>query len=728
MKNLAKILCLILALFSIAFEKAFSQDIFSAVAEGNVELTRSLLEKDPGLLNLRNQDLLTPLNLAAERSQVEVAALLINMGADPAIGDRENSQPIHLASISGSIPILDLLLEKGVDIETKDINLMTPLLFAASRGQVEMITHLADLGADVRAKSITGLTALHMATISGNVEIMTLLVSKGAQVNSRTDQGFTPLHTAASYGKTEAVRFLVENGADIKAETEDGEQPLAWAIGRNSYDAAQYLISKGAEVNHKNKDGFTALHNVSGRGTVPVAQLLVDNGADVNVSTPGGFVPLTYAAWANNAGEMGKFLILNGADVNPDPCRNSKDCSCGLNFRTPLHAASEMGKLELIEALVTNGAKVNLLSNQGLTPLQYAVKSGNLDAVKFLVDHGAFLNVKDKEQGCTELHMAAAMGYGDIALLLMEKGSCPKTKDINGKTPLDYAFYYGQNQIGYEILAAGADDSRLSEYVNAECLLSNTLERGEATVWFLGNSGWAVKTQNHFLVFDYFDDTRARKPDHPCLASGCIDTADIRSLPLTVFSTHDHADHFSQSIFTWSDVNPQTSYVLCFNPVGVNGEYIYIPINSEKEVNGMDIYVNKSTDLGGGYLVEVDGLAIFHMGDHANGEDALAPEFTHEIDLIAEKNKDIDILFGPIRGCGLGTPEQVKSGTYYTLEKLHPALFVPMHSGSYTFENKAFVEQAYENGQTQPMKYVMNKGDRFQYIKGEAAVESAGRY
>ncbi len=467
---------------------------------------------------------------------------------------------------------------------------------------------------------------------------------------------------------------------------------------------------------------------MAGRGTIAIAQLLLDNGADINAATTDGFVPLTMASWATNAGEMGRFLILHGAEVNPDPCNNNKACTCGPNFRTPLHAACDMGKLELIEALVSNGARVNLFSNDGLTALHYAVRKGDVEAVKYLVEHGAFLNVKENEQGATELHMAVAMGYGDIAKLLMEKGSCPAARDICGKTPLDYAFYFGQNRIGYEMLAAGADDSKLAGYVNSECPLARTVGHAEAEVFFLGHSGWAIKTQNHLLVFDYFDDTRARKPDHPCLLSGCIDTADIKNQHMTVFSTHDHADHFSPVIFTWRENIPQTDYVLCFKPVGVTEEFTYIPVNGEAEVDDMKVYVNKSTDLGGGYLVEVDGLVIFHMGDHANGDDALSREYTHEIDLIAEKNIDIDILFAPIRGCGLGTPEQVKAGTYYTLEKLHPALFVPMHSGNYTFAHKKFVEQAREDGLSQTMKYVVSKGERFHYSKTEATAEKSSDF
>jgi L-ascorbate metabolism protein UlaG (beta-lactamase superfamily) len=280
---------------------------------------------------------------------------------------------------------------------------------------------------------------------------------------------------------------------------------------------------------------------------------------------------------------------------------------------------------------------------------------------------------------------------------------------------MDYAFQHGQKPIAYDMLAAGADDAWLKSYINKECPVSQPVAGGQARVWFLGHSGWAIKTQNHLLIFDYFDDTRSRKPDHECLLAGCIKPEELKKMNVTVFSTHEHGDHFSPSIFTWREEIPDAKYVLCWEPGGLEEEYTYIPVHEQAKVNDMNVYVNHSTDLGGGYLVEVDGLVLFHMGDHANGEDNLMAEFTREIDMIAAKKKDIDILFGPIRGCGLGTPEQVKKGTYYTLEKLQPALFVPMHSGNYSIEYQAFVEQAQEDGVDQKMHYVMGKGDMFEY-------------
>ena len=723
MKALFKIYSLALIFIMIAMHQASCQDIYSAVTSGDLASVKLFLEKDPTLLNAKNEGALTPLNLAAEQNQTEVARLLLEMGADPTLGDNENSQPIHLAAVSGSVSIAELLLSKGIDIDSRDINDMTPLLFAASRGKLEMVQFLISRGANVKATTINGFSALQMAAISGNLDLVKMLVSNGASINSRTDLGFTPLHSAASFGRTEVVKYLVDKGADINAENQEGEQPLTLCRNLNCMEAVEYLVSKGADVRYKDHTGFTALHNVTGRGTIPLAQFLLDHGADINAASNEGWVPLTCCAWAENAADISKFLILNGADVNPDPCKNNKECTCGPNFNTPLHSACQWQRMDMIKVLVENDARVNTLNSVGLTPLFLAIQSGNLAAVEYLADHGAFLNIKEKTTGYTELHEAVAMGFGDITRFLIAKGSCVNAVDEWGKTPLDYAFQYGYNRIGYDLLAAGADDKNLAGYINRECPLAKSPARGEADIWFLGHSGWAVRTQNHFLVFDYFNDTRMRKPDDTCLSSGFIVPAELKNLDVTVFASHEHLDHFNREIFDWQQYIPEINYVLCFNPPGIDeNQYIYIPADEEKEVGDMKVYVNKSTDLGGGFLVEVDGLVIFHMGDHVNRQDDLVPEFTREIDLIADKNVDIDILFSPLRGCGLGTPTQVRVGIDYALEKLHPALFVPMHAGSHTFEYRQFADGLESEGVDQPVKYVINKGDRFRYSKEKMTV------
>ncbi|HSG68496.1 MAG TPA: ankyrin repeat domain-containing protein, partial [Bacteroidales bacterium] len=632
------------------------------------------------------------------------------------LGDRENSMPIHLAAISGSIESIDLLLTHGVDIDIRDDNGMTPLLFSLSRGQRDAASHLIDEGADIGLRSNSGWGALHLAVATRSDEISKRLLDMGARVNVKLESGATPLHSAVSFGNTEMVKMLVEKGADINAETEHGDQPLSWAINPNTYDAMVYLIGKGADINHRSSIGQTAMHNIAGRGAAfDNAKLLMEKGADIDAQDDWGRTPLYLAAYSNNPGEMSKFLILHGADVNPSNCMDKKTCACFPNFSTPLHVAARQGNLEMTKNLVASGARVNIFNHEGQTPLHCAVMGGNAEIVEYLLDQGSFINVQEEKQGSSELHLAVAMGYNDITGLLTEHGANPDIQDDCGKTPLDYAMYYGHKEMGYNLLAGGANDVNLAGYLTANDELDEKIPYGEAKVWFLGHSSWAVKTQNHFLVFDYFCNTWDRKADDSCLASGCIIPAQIQDQQVTVFSTHNHGDHYDSRIFNWKEVIPDINYVLCWEQNTNGNEYTLVPIHEQKVLDDMKIYAHHATDLGGGYLVEVDGITILHMGDHANGEDGLMPEFTAEIDMIKARTGQVDILFGGIRGCSLGEPEQVKKGIYYTLETLNPGLFVPMHAGAHAFAYKDFVETAKADGIRVDMKYVVHKGDRFKY-------------
>ncbi len=235
------------------------------------------------------------------------------------------------------------------------------------------------------------------------------------------------------------------------------------------------------------------MDNIARRGTATDnVGLLLDNGADINTKDEYGRTPLYFLAWAEDADDMSKFLILNGAEVNPDNCMDKKTCACYPDYSTPLHAAVRHGKFNMVKNLVMNGAKVNVYNADGQTPLHCAVQSGDAEQVKYLIDHGAFINVKEKAQGSTELHLAIAMGYSDIADLLIANGADLEIVDNCGKTALDYAMYYNHKPMGYELLAAGADDAKLSEYLSCPDELVEPMAYGEAKVWFLGHSGWAI--------------------------------------------------------------------------------------------------------------------------------------------------------------------------------------------------------------------------------------------
>jgi L-ascorbate metabolism protein UlaG (beta-lactamase superfamily) len=90
-------------------------------------------------------------------------------------------------------------------------------------------------------------------------------------------------------------------------------------------------------------------------------------------------------------------------------------------------------------------------------------------------------------------------------------------------------------------------------------LLAADMEEGAATVWYLGHAGWAVKTRDHLLIFDYWESLE--RPRQASLANGFIDAAEIADQRTIVFVTHQHADQYDPKIFQWADTVPDITYV-----------------------------------------------------------------------------------------------------------------------------------------------------------------------
>jgi ankyrin repeat protein len=56
----------------------YAQDIYTQTAKGDLEKVKILLEKDPDLVNQKNQNNETPLILAAKYGHAEIVKLLIS--------------------------------------------------------------------------------------------------------------------------------------------------------------------------------------------------------------------------------------------------------------------------------------------------------------------------------------------------------------------------------------------------------------------------------------------------------------------------------------------------------------------------------------------------------------------------------------------------------------------------------------------------------------------------
>ena len=144
-------------------------DAYSAVAIGDLELLRKLIDENPDA---------------------------VNSSSNRGLG------VLHLAIMLDNAKAVKLLLAAGYDVETKN---------------------------DSDISGWAGETSLLAATFWKRTDIAELLIEAGANVNAASEKQVTPLHEAVRVGYPEMVKLLLNNGADAQAVDHTGRTPLEYA-------------------------------------------------------------------------------------------------------------------------------------------------------------------------------------------------------------------------------------------------------------------------------------------------------------------------------------------------------------------------------------------------------------------------------------------------------------------------------------------------------------------
>src|SRR5512137_1137327 len=170
---------------------------------------------------------------------------------------------------------------------------------------------------------------------------------------------------------------------------------------------------------------------------------------------------------------------------------------------------------------------------------------------------------------------------------------------------------------------------------------------GEASVWYLGHCGYAVRTANHLLIFDYQEQRDGqqpkKRPERPSLSSGWIDPEEIKDLKVRVFVSHSHGDHFDPVIFSWKQTVPDISYFFGWKAADDPSFTSLVGPRAETKSDGLEIATINSHHSGVpevAWLVKVDGLVIYHNGD-------CMVDFAKDYPHLQARAGRIDIAFVP---------------------------------------------------------------------------------
>ena len=247
---------------------------------------------------------------------------------------------------------------------------MTALLYAAREGHINAARALVEGGANLNAVNGDKFSPLVMAIVNGHLTLGKYLLDKGADPNLVSESGLTALYAAVDVEWAPKTWFP-------RSSTEQEQVKYL--------DLLKDLLDKGAKVdvpvNEKpwfrsftndytwvDPAGATAFWRAAQSSDIAAMKLLVAHGADPKISTKSGETPLMAAAgigWAANwsvnapypAIEAVKYCVELGNDVNAVDSRGY----------TALHGAAYLGDNDMVNYLVSKGAKIDAKSKGGDT-------------------------------------------------------------------------------------------------------------------------------------------------------------------------------------------------------------------------------------------------------------------------------------------------------------------------------------------------------------------------
>ena len=672
--------------------------IVKAVQIGNLQLVATLLSSDPGLISTKEPAMDEPLLvLAARDNQPEIAALLIKMGAPVNATNRLGSNPLHLAAFTGNYKLIEMLMVNGADWKLRNQRGKTPVLYVSYGKNPEVFRLFVEKDKNILSEKTTdGAGLLHMAAMVGDTAGFSYLLSQGLDVKAEDNNGANVVHFAMGGGDKTMLKYLQDHGLDYKLMSSQGYPPVMSAMMGKRISSIAFLLDNGVGINERfPSENFTMLQLACLTESPEIALFLLNHGADVDAQENNGFTALFWTVMSNNK-ELTLLLLSKGADVN----HRTKE------GQTPLLTAVDSDSLAMVSLLAGHGADILACDADQKTALQHATVRGDLPVVNFLIAQGVPVNARDNT-GKTALHYAAVYGHSEIGKALLEKGADPAITDKMKHDAAFYSAWYGNS--GMSDLLAGKGNKTHGNKQAVKTLPADIV-KGNAVVHYLNHSGFAIETSKHLIIFDYVPFTPV--PDMPSLLNGRIQPGELKDKKVLVFVSHEHGDHYDTAIWGWHTLDPGISYVMGFNPPG-QYKYVYTEPRSEKTVEGVRIHAIKSTDSGEGFLVETDGIVIYHPGDHVNKSDGLGLDYKSEIDYLAGLKKKVDIAFFPVNGCGFPDAEAVKRGNLYAIEELKPVLCLSMHADTKECEGFAeLIKQKYPGIQA---GFGLFPGDRFNY-------------
>jgi len=213
--------------------------LFEAIRTGDAGKVRELVSANVNLVNARNPQMQSAVLMSCYQGRKEIRDLLIEKGAT-----LELHEAVAAGNLNRVKELVEAEQGLAKNYSPDGFPLLA-LAAAFGHEQVARYLHGKGADINAIATNGTGYTALTGAVASGHASIAQWLAENGADVNYRYAKGYSPLLTAAANGHLEIVKMLLAHGAGLHMRTDDGKDALRFAQERGHNEVAKYLQELG---------------------------------------------------------------------------------------------------------------------------------------------------------------------------------------------------------------------------------------------------------------------------------------------------------------------------------------------------------------------------------------------------------------------------------------------------------------------------------------------------
>ena len=221
-----------------------------AALNGNLDVIKEIVARDPGVIEFKGFIGRTPLSTAAQNGYLNVCNyLLTEKNANVSAQDEAESTALTLAAEKGHINVVKLLLDNNANIRHQKKDKSHATDDAAEEGHLDVIKEIVarDPGV-IDFKGFVGRTPLLSAAQNGQLNVCNyLLIEKNANVNTQDEEQSTALILAASQNHLNVVELLLKNNAK-NLKDKWNRSALDRAVQKNNEDMIKLLKNYFGEM------------------------------------------------------------------------------------------------------------------------------------------------------------------------------------------------------------------------------------------------------------------------------------------------------------------------------------------------------------------------------------------------------------------------------------------------------------------------------------------------